>query len=313
MMREEDRYQTIAEFMAALDGAEGGAWIPERRVPVIERLADWFRRSPQGVAGEGAGIAEGVAKTAPPVALPPKPVPPRPVAREIIVPAALPKLTTNPKDGAELIYIPAGKFLMGDDDKKNNPIQTVELTDYYIYKNAVTVEQYAAYCMAVGKEMPPPPDFNPEWSKRDHPIVKVTWAESRAYAQWAEGDLPSEAQWERAARGTDGRKYPWGGEFDGSKCWCSKETWGDAGGTTAVGKYGVSPDGCTDMAGNVYQWCLDRYNSSPAALLVNPVLRGGSWVDIIPGIFRCANQYIIVKPTGRNLYSGFRCVFRVNS
>ncbi len=233
-----------------------------------------------------------------------------------------PKPTTNPKDGAELIYIPAGKFLMGDDDQSDNPRQTVELTDYTIYKNVVTVEQYAAYCKEEGKDMPSPPDFNPKWSKRDHPIVNVNWHESRAYAQWAGGDLPSEAQWERAARGTDGRKYPWEGEWDASKLWCSKKDWGDSGGTTAVGRYGVSPEGCTDMAGNVWQWCLDGYNAgywnSASSQVVNPVnvtvkdvrvLRGGSWYSDTPDYFRCACRLRLTPDSG-DYGGGFRVVLR---
>ncbi|GDX41240.1 hypothetical protein LBMAG21_15320 [Armatimonadota bacterium] len=235
-------------------------------------------------------------------------------------------LTRNPKDDAELILIPGGKFLMGDDDRSDNPRHTVELTEYYIYKNVVTAGQYEAYCKATGTEMPDAPDFNPNWSKRDHPIVDVNWHEARTYAKWAGGDLPSEAQWERAARGTDGRKFPWGNEFDSSKCWCSKEDWGDAKGTTSVGKYGVSPEGCTDMAGNVWQWCLDGYDREfwvgKSSQVINPVnvtanvyrvLRGGSWYDDDPTYFRCADR-VNFSPADWNFYfNGFRCVFRVNS
>jgi formylglycine-generating enzyme required for sulfatase activity len=78
-------------------------------------------------------------------------------------------------------------------------------------------------------------DFNPGWSKEDHPIVCVTWEDAMAYARWAEADLPTEAQWEKAARGADGRKYPWGDEFDRARLWCSRSTVCDAGGTHRVG------------------------------------------------------------------------------
>ena len=95
-------------------------------------------------------------------------------------------------------------------------------------------------------------DFNPNWSKEDNPIIDVSWDDALAYAaQWAHADLPTEAQWEKAARGTGWRwKYPWGDKFDATKLWCSKNTFFDSGGTHNVGELGVSPYGCTDMAGN---------------------------------------------------------------
>ncbi|MCX6380361.1 MAG: SUMF1/EgtB/PvdO family nonheme iron enzyme [Armatimonadetes bacterium] len=238
------------------------------------------------------------------------------------LPPAPSKPTTDPKDGAELIYIPAGKFLMGDDDQSDNPRHTVELTDYYIYKNVVTVEQYAAYSKATGKSMPSAPGFNPKWSKRDHPIVNVSWHEARAYAQWAGGDLPSEAQWERAARGAGRRKFPWGDEFDASKLWCNRSS---SEGTGVIGERGMTPEGVSDMAGNVWQWCLDGYDAgfweTDPARVVNPVnntatmyrvLRGGSWYSYSPDVFRCADRDY-GSPSIRNFDFGFRCVFRVNS
>lgn len=234
-------------------------------------------------------------------------------------------LPTNPKDGAELVYIPAGKFLIGDDDRIDNPPHTVELSAYYIYKNLVTVEQYAAYCTATGKSMPPAPDFNEGWSKRNHPIVNVNWHEAREYAVWAGGDLPSEAQWERAARGAEGLKYPWGDKWDASKLWCRKMRWKNARGTASVGNYAVSPDGCTDMAGNVWQWCLDEYDAtfweSEASRTPNPVndaaesrraLRGGSWDTNNSGSFRCSTRHK-VAPGFRDFFIiGFRVVLRGN-
>jgi len=240
-----------------------------------------------------------------------------PVTVETEKPAVITK--KNPKDGAELIYIPAGKFLMGDADRSDNVRHTVELTDYYIYKNVVTVGQYEVYCKATGAKMPPAPSFNANWSKKDHPIVKVTWAEARAYAEWAGGDLPSEAQWERAARGTDGRKYPWGDEFDKSKVWGYLSF---SEGTGPVGVRGITQEGLSDMSGNVWQWCLDGYGKdywgSNSSHVVNPVnvtvcmervLRGGSWLLYNPDYFRCANRYWDYPDFG-DLTLGFRVVFR---
>ncbi|GDX40704.1 hypothetical protein LBMAG21_09960 [Armatimonadota bacterium] len=242
----------------------------------------------------------------------------------------------NPKDGAALASIPAGEFVMGEDDDairdytlegihRNNPRHTVKLSGYYLYKNVVTVGQYEAYCKAEGKQMPSAPPFNAGWAKKSFPIVRVTWDEARAYAKWAGGDLPSEAQWERAARGTDGRKFPWGDTFDSGKLWCSKEKTGDAGGTAEVGRYGFSPSGCSDMAGNVWQWCLDWYDAdywkgravTGAADPVNlnfglrksRVLRGGSWYYFTDATFPCAGR-MGYYPNNRSDDYGFRVALR---
>ncbi len=172
---------------------------------------------------------------------PPKPI--QPGAGNDIVPIAA-KTRINPKDGAEMIFIPAGPFLMGDDDMPNNPRHTVKLSSYWIYKDLVTVGMYEKFCKETGRQMPPEPgfagnEFNPGWSKEDHPIVSVSWNDAMAYCAWAGVALPTEAQWEKAARGPDGLKYPWGNEFDQSKVWASKAAFCDAGGTTTVGRYGV--------------------------------------------------------------------------
>ncbi|HZO88107.1 MAG TPA: SUMF1/EgtB/PvdO family nonheme iron enzyme [Chthonomonadaceae bacterium] len=204
----------------------------------------------------------------------------------------------NPQDSAEMIYIPAGDFLMGDEDEglyiiqrdhppwipselvgNNNPRHTVRLSGYWIYKNLVTVGIYKRFCQEIGMPMPAAPAFNPNWSREDHPIVNVSWTDTMACCQWASQagvtvSLPTEAQWEKAARGTDGRKYPWGNRWDARKLWCSKNEPGDAGGTASVGKYAISPYGLTDMAGKVWQWCRDWFDQcfwcSPAASVADP-------------------------------------------
>lgn len=239
----------------------------------------------------------------------------------------------NPKDGAKMVYIPAGEFLMGDDDLKSvNPCHTVTLSGYWMYKNLVTVKQYKQFCSETGRQMPDEPGghkyfnravpaFNPGWSKENHPIVNVSWNDAVAYAKWAGVSLPTEAQWEKAARGTDGRKFPWGNDFDLSKVWASKAHWGISGGTTSVGRYGMSLYGCTDMSGNVWQWCADWYDdkfwSSRQAEQSDPVntvegerksrvIRGGSWFDFDPVLFRAAYRAGDV-PSSRTLEVGFRC------
>lgn len=219
----------------------------------------------------------------------------------------------NPRDGATMIYIPSGSFAMGDDDaiiadysttppQRNNPRHKVTLSGFYIYKNAITMAMYKRYCQQTGAAMPPPTASKQD----DQPIVNITWDEAVRYCSWAGVSLPSEAQWERAARGTDGRQYPWGNDWDSSKLWHSTNKEGDAGEPRSVGSYpaGASPDGVLDMAGNVCQWCADWYDkdfwSSERAQKTDPVndvpadfrvVRGGSWYYTDPVYFRCAFRY----------------------
>jgi formylglycine-generating enzyme required for sulfatase activity len=192
-----------------------------------------------------------------------------------------------------------------------------------MYKNLVTVAQYRGFCQATGRSMPDAPPWG--WHD-DHPIVNVSWDDAKAYAKWAGVSLPTEAQWEKAARGTDGREYPWGNDWDASKCRCSKTQFGDAGSTSPVGSYpaGGSPYGCLDMAGNVCEWCADRYGqdyyaSSPARNPTGPesgdrrVLRGGSWNDYNATLFRSAFRNYINPSRGIQLLFGFRCAARAGS
>ncbi|HEY3377477.1 MAG TPA: formylglycine-generating enzyme family protein [Armatimonadota bacterium] len=131
----------------------------------------------------------------------------------------------NPKDGAEMALIPAGEFLMGASAEEraawqqahptgykrdwldDAPQHKVYLDAYYLYKTEVTVAQYRAFCQATRRKMP----SEPPWKWQDtQPICNVNWNDAKAYADWAGVTLPTEAQWEKAARGGDGRSYPWG-------------------------------------------------------------------------------------------------------
>jgi formylglycine-generating enzyme required for sulfatase activity len=223
------------------------------------------------------------------------PVPTLPETNEPIVvePSAICE-EINPKDGAELIFIPAGEFLMGDDKHK------VTLSEYAIYKTPVTVAMYRKFDAEQG--------FLFDWNRRqpeygwqdDHPMVCVTWEEACAYCQWAGGDLPTEAHWEKAGRGTDGREFPWGMDWDAGKC--NNYSSGPKQ-TTPVGSYpqGASPYGVLDMAGNVWEWCEDAFEERYRAL------RGGSWGSGNLNDFRCAYRYR--NASGLRLpYFGFRCV-----
>lgn len=232
--------------------------------------------------------------------------------------AQLPKTRINPKDGAEMILIPAGEFPMGD-IRPGKPQHIITLDDYYIYKNDVTVAQYRKFCVATGRQMPGAPSFG--WHD-DHPMIIISWDDANAYAQWVGAVLPTEAQWEKAARGTDGRLYPWGNDWDETKCHCSKVIGGDAKQTAPVGSFptGASPYGILDMAGNVAQWCADWYDenyfqNAPAHNPSGPTdgkaraVRGSTWIDCATRnwsmLTTSRGQNDPTKPSGR---IGFRCV-----
>ena len=226
-------------------------------------------------------------------------------------------------DGMTLLYVPEGEFTMGSesyDDEK--PIHTVYLDAYWIDETEVTNKQYAG-CVSSGGCTPP--SSNSSYTRTgyygstefdNYPVIFVTWDQAQAYCEWAGRRLPTEAEWEKAARRTDGNTYPWG-ETAPSKNLLNFN--GNVGDTTAVGKYpdGASPYGALDMAGNVWEWVNDPYDatyyqSSPASNPTGPdsgefrVLRGGSWyygdsnvrsanrdwyspaVTVINGGFRCA-------------------------
>ncbi|VEN74387.1 conserved hypothetical protein [Candidatus Desulfarcum epimagneticum] len=202
----------------------------------------------------------------------------------------------------EMVKIPQGKFLYGD-QKEEGKI----LYDYYIDAFPVTNRQYQAF-MDDRQNHPVPGD----WDKRkrvfpegleDHPVLDVSLEEVVEYCKWrsekegVEHRLPTEEEWEKAARGEDGREYPWGNDFDPEKC-NSEES--GIGQTTPVARYpdGASPYGVYDMAGNVWEW-TDRKEG------FGYVLRGGSWFR--RSVYcRCVVRSL---PGGRDDYvTGFRCV-----
>lgn len=253
-----------------------------------------------------------------------------------------------------LILVPAGKFLMGtsEDDikqlcevttwakgwrengyfKNEQPQHAVELDEYRIGKHPVTNAEYELFVKETQRR---PPDHWPGGSlptdRATHPVVQVSWDDAAAYCEWltprmrqAGGlaareaiRLPTEAEWEKAARGTDGRWYPWGNAWDAAKCNSSE---GGANGPTPVGRYspaGDSPYGVADMAGNVWEWCADffgatYYANSPAKNPRGPakgdgrVLRGGSF-GRVRGCVRCAYRFRHF-PHYRLTYVGFRVV-----
>jgi formylglycine-generating enzyme required for sulfatase activity len=225
------------------------------------------------------------------------------------------QIKTNAIDGAKMVWVPEGPFLMGSNQTYagEGPERTVGLDGFWIYRHTVTVAQYRKFCAATQHPMPPEPDWG--WHPK-HPIVHVSWDDALAYCRWAGVRLPTEAQWEKAARGTDGRIYPWGAVWNEQNCRCGAR---DGAGPVAVGDCGggVSPYGVYNMAGNVSEWCVDWYDAKyygrapnrnplgpPAGFL--RVHRGGSWKDekdLVTTLHRRGHPQAMWLPT-----LGFRCV-----
>ena len=203
----------------------------------------------------------------------------------------------------EMCLVPAGVFYMGSEEidryaeRNEKPRHRVHLDAFYLARYAVTWAQYTAFDQATGRGAPfhgvAPANWDatrpaPPAGKEDHPVVHVSWHDAVAYCEWAGLRLPTEAEWEKAARGTDGRIFPWGSTWEEGRCNWSQ---GGEGDTTPVGAFspaGDSPYGCADMAGNVWEWTLDWYSTDyySRSPIRNPlgaddgstrVLRGGSF------------------------------------
>ena len=243
---------------------------------------------------------------------------------------------TRPADGMVMVYVPAGEFEMGstegDDDEQ--PVHTVALDGFWIDRTEVTNAQYEQ-CVAAG-------DCDPRsfsgsdtrgWTygdgaADDHPAIYVTWYQAETYCRWVGGRLPTEAEWEYAARGPEGRVFPWGDDFDGAQlnycdANCERE-WADEvvddgyAETAPVGSFPAGASWCEalDLAGNVWEWVADSYagnyyERSPSRNPTGPsswecrVLRGGSW-GFDPYYVRAANRDCFV-PSNTYGHIGFRC------
>ena len=238
-----------------------------------------------------------------------------------------------------MALIPAGEFQMGSDNGEDNekPVHTVYVDAFYMDVYEVTNMQFKAFV-----------DANPQWQKDqipskyhsgrylydwrgndypngkgNHPVTYVSWYAAMAYAEWAGKRLPTEAEWEKAARGgLQGQTYPWGNTIDASQA----NYGGNLGSTTSVGSYGANGYGLYDMAGNVWEWCVDVYQADFYAVSQprNPVsggsiappyltdqtdrsrvLRGGSWSFDAQGL-RVANRFR-TSPAFASGDGGFRC------
>ena len=221
----------------------------------------------------------------------------------------------NEKDGAEMVYVPAGEFLMGsgdsDADSDEVPVHAVYLDAYWIYKYEVTNAQYRQ-CIIDGECGG---NLN-SYSENEYPAVYISWYEANDYCRWADGRLPTEAEWEKAARGEDKISYPWGESTPN----CTLAQYDDCSGQLMkVGSFpdGASPYDALDMAGNAWEWVADWYDAdyyydSPTKNPTGPesgfyrVLRGGSWIyneNHLRSSDRNRNN-----PDSSDDYYGFRCV-----
>ena len=273
----------------------------------------------------------------------PKPSPPVRATEQNTrtTPTTVPKTTTP----SGMVLIPAGEFQMGSnesDDEK--PVHTVYIDAFYMDKYEVTNAQYKIFIQANPQwqkgrisEQYHDDDYLKLWNgnnyppgKGEHPVVRVSWYAAMAYAKWAGKRLPTEAEWEKAARGgLVGKEYPWGDTIYSIKANYNK----NVGDTTPVGRYSPNAHGLHDMSGNVAEWCLDLYKadfyeSSPrqnpiaGASVLNVttyfkkvktqrVLRGGAW-NSVPQYTRVAKR-IKADPGLSHATAGFRCVQAVTS
>jgi formylglycine-generating enzyme required for sulfatase activity len=238
-------------------------------------------------------------------------------------------LTIDSPTSLQLVRVPAGEFQMGsimarDEHARDNelPLHPVHVPEFHIGRYPVTNIQYQAFVQVIGQRAPN------HWEegeiprgKGNHPVVYVSWHDAVAFCDWLSREtvqsfrLPTEAEWEKAARGADGRIYPWGDEApDESLC----NYYGNVGHTTPIGRYfpqGDSPYGCTDMAGNVWEWCQSLHRPYPYQVSDGResleaegyrMVRGGAYHSIQRDV-RCAcrSRYF---PFSRDVNIGFRFV-----
>jgi formylglycine-generating enzyme required for sulfatase activity len=243
-------------------------------------------------------------------------------AKATVIPALkIGSTMVSKKDGMVLVYVPAGEFPMGSDNGNSDekPVHKVALDAFWIDQTEVTNAMYAR-CVADGGACPPPSAVRSEMrddyygvSEFDnYPVVYVNWGQANAYCSWAKRRLPTEAEWEKAARGTEGRAYPWGDESPNANLLNYKANVGD---TTEGGKYpdGASIYGAYDM---VWEWVNDWYGktyylNSPVSNPLGPdtdvyrVYRGGSWKGDDTSV-RSGYRYGS-GPSGTSDEIGFRC------
>ncbi|MCF8720124.1 formylglycine-generating enzyme family protein [Nitrospina gracilis] len=229
------------------------------------------------------------------------------------------KTSSSVKSIPGMVYIPAGEFIMGSNDRWDDESpEHIALTEaFYIDLYEVTNEKYREFVKATGHEAPFHwPDGNLPKGKEKHPVTYVNWHDADAYCKWKGKRLPTEQEWEKAARGEDGNIYPWGNVWVLTK---SNNPYKGSTGTEPVGSYpdGRSPYGLFDMSGNVWEWVDSYYLPHPG----NPIpkaeygrekriLKGGSWFDCLSygcGLSAPTFNRAFFNPEVRNNSFGFRC------
>ncbi len=210
-------------------------------------------------------------------------------------PTSAPTIQISPKDGMEIVFVEAGTFIMGSDNDEVNesPKHEIYIDDYWIDKTEVTNKMYYSCIKSGGCEKPlsdgfiAPTDHYTNPAKENYPVVYVNYENAESYCQWASRRLPTEAEWEKAARGVDGRIYPWGNQSPTQDTLNFNQNIGDL---MPVGSYplGASPYGALDMSGNALEWVADWYSDnyyeqSPSSNPIGPdsgqfrVSRGGGF------------------------------------
>jgi len=262
-----------------------------------------------------------------------------------------PRSFTNPKDGYQMLLVPAGEAVFGghgSGPQGGTPRFRARLPDYYLGRYPVRNCEYARFldevrpartdldawitlgpsCHIVsagegyrvrGLEGAPSEAREDEAGWADHPVVYVSWHGAVAYCEWAGLRLPTELEWEKGARGTDGRTYPWGDDWDERKCHNAKCAGEQQTCLVCDPRYaeGASAWGHCQMAGNVCEWCMDWYDEhayeryaqgdfTRAARGTSRVLRGGSWYDAGVRSFCCTCRSY-GYPEGSYATAGFRC------
>jgi formylglycine-generating enzyme required for sulfatase activity len=253
--------------------------------------------------------------------------------------SALPIGLKNDSKNSEMILIPSGSFSMGGDrddlfaecqkvDREHcqdiffgdvEPPHDIYLNAFYIDKYEVSNSAYKL-CVTAGKcEKPDDEIFYNDPKNSEYPVVYVTWEQSKEYCEWRGGRLPSESEWEKAARGVDGRLYPWGNTFDGSLANFKDKNYSNNGDDPGLQKYddgfskfapiksysdGVSPYGIYNMSGNVWEWVNDKYSTNDKEFLW--VMKGGSWAYLPYSLLTANRGNTFYLNSYNNL--GFRCV-----